>query len=77
LRSTALVRVWRQLKRKGVAAARCTMERLTDELGLEGAVCGGDKARTTIPDNSAERPLHLVRRNLTAERPDQLWGAQT
>src|SRR5690606_9469973 len=66
-------KVWRQLKREGRAVARCTVERLMRELGLQGAVRGGRKARTTIPREPAERPLDLVERDFTAERPNQLW----
>ena len=66
-------KVWRQLKREGTVVARCTVERLMGELGLEGAVRGGAKTRTTIPNAAAERPLDLVKRNFTAERPNQLW----
>src|SRR5690606_23428888 len=53
--------------------ARCTVERLMRELRLQGAVRGGRKARTTIPREPAERPLDLVERDFTAERPNQLW----
>ena len=31
-------KVWRQLHREGVVVARCTVERLMGELGLEGVV---------------------------------------
>jgi len=43
------------------------------ELGLAGAVRGGKRARTTITSDGAERPLDLVERNFSAERPNQLW----
>jgi putative transposase len=42
-------KVWRQLLREGIAAARCTVERLMGEMGLQG-VRRGRKNRTTIPD---------------------------
>ena len=45
-------KVWRQLKREGVQAARCTVERLMKRLGLAG-VRRGKKVRTTIPDSKA------------------------
>ena len=67
-------KVWRQLKREGFRVARCTVERLMDVLGLQGAV-RGKSCRTTIPDDSAERPADLVNRQFNAERPDQLWVA--
>ena len=33
-------KVWRQLAREGVDVARCTVERLMRQMGLEGAVRG-------------------------------------
>jgi transposase InsO family protein len=67
-------KVWRQLVREDVRVARCTVERLMRELGLEG-VRRGRRFKTTIPDDAAERPMDLVKRNFTAERPNQLWVA--
>ena len=66
--------MWKQLNRKGIQVARCTVERLMREMGLEGTVRGG-RCRTTIPGDAAARPLDLVERNFTAERPNQLWVA--
>jgi transposase InsO family protein len=54
--------------------ARCTVERLMGELGLEGVRRGG-KRRTTIPDISAGRAADLVDRDFSADRPDELWVA--
>ncbi len=65
-------KIWRQLKREGIDVARCTVERLMREMGIEGAV-RGRRARTTVPDDTAERPLDLVERDFTATRPNQLW----
>lgn len=62
------------LRRKGVVVARCTVERLMAELGLEGVI-RGRRRRTTIPEPSAPRPPDLVDRDFTASRPDQLWVA--
>lgn len=67
-------RITRALRRKGVEVARCTVEHLMAELGLEG-VLRGRRRRTTIPEPSAPRPPDLVDRNFTAARPDQLWVA--
>jgi putative transposase len=67
-------KVWRQLAREGIPAARCTVERLMRQLGLVGAV-RGRKPRTTVPAEVAARPADLVDRNFTAERPNQLWVA--
>ena len=33
-------KVWRQLRREGVSAARCTVARLMRDMGLRGAVQG-------------------------------------
>jgi transposase InsO family protein len=67
-------KVWRQLRREQVPAARCTIERLMRADGLRGVV-RGRRARTTTPDVAAARPLDLVQRQFTAERPNQLWVA--
>src|SRR4029453_6052305 len=67
-------KVWRQLHREGIAVARCTVERLMGELGLEG-VRRGKARRTTTPDMTAPRPADLVERDFSAARPNQLWVA--
>jgi putative transposase len=67
-------KVWRQLHREGVAVARCTVERLMRELGLEG-VRRGKARKTTTPDQGATRPADLVERDFSAARPNQLWVA--
>jgi putative transposase len=67
-------KVWRQLHREGIAVARCTIERLMGELGLEG-VRRGKARRTTTPDTSATRPADLVERDFSATKPNQLWVA--
>jgi putative transposase len=67
-------KVWRQLHREGIVVARCTVERLMGELGLEG-VRRGKPRRTTTPDATAARPADLVERDFSAARPNQLWVA--
>lgn len=67
-------KVWRQLKREGVAVARCTVERLMRQAGLRGAR-RGKSVRTTVPDTQAACPLDRVNRQFQAERPNQLWVA--
>lgn len=67
-------KVWRQMKREGFRVARCTVERLMRELGLEG-VRRGKKKRTTISGEEAIRPADLVRRDFTAPGPNRLWVA--
>jgi transposase InsO family protein len=66
--------VWRQLHREGKDVARCTVERLMRAMGLRGVV-RGRKAKTTIPDDLAERPKDLVKRHFQADGPNQLWVA--
>ena len=66
-------KVWKQLNREGIAVARCTVERLMRELGLEGVIRGRRFKITTTPDEAAPRPLDLVDRDFSAERPNQLW----
>jgi putative transposase len=67
-------KVWRQLHREGITVARCTVERLMRELGLEG-VRRGKPHRTTTPEAAATRPADLVGRDFSATRPNQLWVA--
>jgi transposase InsO family protein len=67
-------KVWRQLRREAFVVARCTVERLMRSLGLQGAV-RGRRCRTTIADESAERPLDRVKRQFWASRPNELWVA--
>ena len=67
-------KVWRQLKRENVVAARCTIERLIRALELRGVV-RGRHCRTTIPAANVERPLDRVNRQFRASRPNQLWVA--
>ena len=67
-------KVWRQLKREGLAVARCTVARLMRQMGLAGAV-RGRKFKTTIPDTAAVRPPDLVEREFIAPCPNRLWVA--
>ncbi len=45
------------------------------EMGLQGAVRGRRYKKKTISDGTDGRPADLVRRDFTAERPNQLWVA--
>src|SRR4029450_8287138 len=47
-------KVWRQLQREGIGMARCTVERLMGELGLQGVVRGKPK-RTTVGEPPGQR----------------------
>ena len=67
-------KVWRQLNREQIRVARCTVERLMSQEGLEGIVRGGWK-RTTIGSDAADKPLDRVQRRFVATRPDELWIA--
>lgn len=67
-------KVWKQLNRESYSVARCTVERSMRTLGIAG-VRRGIRCITTIPDESAEKPSDLVRREFHAERPNQLWVA--
>jgi putative transposase len=67
-------KIWAQLNREGHRVARCTVERLMRDLGLRGAVRGRPK-RTTIVDDTAQRPRDLVDRQFTAAAPNRLWVA--
>ncbi len=68
-------KLWRQLRREGIAVARCTVERLMKGLGLKGAVRGRAFKVTTSPALVAPRPADLVSRNFAATGPNQLWVA--
>ena len=65
-------KVWRQMNREALVAARCTVERLMKRLGLQG-VRRGKVVRTTIPDAKGACPLDRVNRQFRADRPNQLW----
>ena len=67
-------KVWRQLRREGVTAARCTVARLMRNMGLRGTV-RGKPLRTTISDKAALCPLDHVNRQFHASAPDRLWLA--
>ena len=67
-------KVWKQLNRELIPVARCTVERLMKQLGLEG-VRRGKRCKTTLPDEAAHKPLDLVQREFTASYPNQLWVA--
>jgi len=62
------------MKREGFSVARCTVARLMRVLSIQG-VRRGRCCITTIPDDSAAKPLDLVNREFTAQRPNQLWVA--
>ena len=66
-------KVWKQMGREGLHAARCRVRRLMRALGLRGVVRGRAWTITTQVDPAAERPADLVQRRFAATRPNQLW----
>jgi putative transposase len=66
-------KVWKQMGREGLRAARCRVRRLMREMGLAGAVRGRAWTTTTQPETAAPRPADLVERHFAATRPNQLW----
>jgi putative transposase len=67
-------KVWWQLQHDGITVARCTVERLMRQAGLEGVVRGKAR-RTTVADERADRPADLVDRDFTAAALNVLWVA--
>jgi putative transposase len=68
-------KVWLQLRREGIEAARCTVERLMGRLGIAGAAARRKKPRTTVPDAGQQRPADLLGRDFTAPAPNRRWVA--
>ena len=68
-------KVWTQLNREGTPVARCTVERLMGDLGLRGVRRGRAWRRTTISDETQDRPSDLVERRFVADGPNRLWVA--
>lgn len=68
-------RVWKELRRRGETLARCTVERLMAENGIQGAKRRGKPWRTTTLDPAGRRKPDLVERDFTAEAPNRLWVA--
>jgi len=68
-------KVWNQLKREGITAARCTVERLMRHAGLRGIL--REKTRKTTVGDGAEtpRPADKVNRQFVAAAPNVLWVA--
>jgi transposase InsO family protein len=65
-------KVWRQLRREGIAIARCTTARLMQQMGLAGAI-RGKAVKTTISNKAALCPRDKVNRQFHAPRPNALW----
>jgi putative transposase len=67
-------KVWLELNRQGITAARCTVERLMRGLGLRG-VRRGRKIRTTVPGKDGQRAGDLLGRDFAAPAPNRRWVA--
>ncbi len=65
-------KVWRQMMREGFDVARCTVERLMQNMGLAGVI-RGKPVRTTVRDKAAPCPLDHVNRVFHAPAPNRLW----
>ena len=65
-------KVWRQFQREGIVVARCRVERLMRQMGLQGVV-RGRRVKTTFSDKNAPCPRDQVHRQFQAERTDALW----
>jgi len=68
-------KVWQELLRQKVVVARCTVERLMRQHGIQGVSRGGRKVFTTVPDENLAKPLDLVQRDFKPDRPNRLWVA--
>ena len=66
-------KVYRGLRREGIAVARCTVERLMRREGMSGIVATRRRPRTTLPGPAGGRPTDLVDRDFRAPVPNQLW----
>src|SRR5690625_3647661 len=67
-------KVHAQLRREGTEVARCTVERLMRQLGLQG-LRRGKRPKTTISDKQGPGVGDLVVRRFGATAPNCLWVA--
>ena len=65
-------KLWKAARRAGHDLGRDQVARLMHQLGIRG-VRRGRRWITTRRDEHDHRPPDLVKRNLTADRPNQLW----
>ena len=65
-------KVWHQMRREGFQVARCTVERLMRDMGLQGIV-RGKTVKTTVPDKTQPCPLDKVNRQFRVAAPNTLW----
>ncbi len=64
------------MKREGYVIARCTVARLMQKLGIQGVWRGKNKQTTRSRDDQKRAP-DLVKRNFSADHPNQLVGGLT
>lgn len=67
-------RMWKALGWAGEPVARCTVQRLMRQAGLQGAK-RRKRFKTTKPDGRAPRRPDLVQRRFDAQGPNRLWVA--
>ena len=67
-------KVWQQMKADELKVARCTVERLMKQYGLQGVWRGKGKITNNSLDDQ-KRADDLVNRNFSAYRLNQLWVA--
>lgn len=67
-------KVWKALRRLGIAAGRDQVGRVMRALGLQG-VTRTKRVRTTRPAVVEQRPADLVERVFAAPAPNRLWVA--
>jgi transposase InsO family protein len=60
------------MRREGFDVARCTVERLMRQLGIQGVVRGKPQ-KTTRPDKALPCPRDKVNRQFRAPAPNVLW----
>ena len=65
-------KLWKAARRAGYDIGRDQTARLMRQLDIHG-VRRGRRVRTTRPDSTAVRHPDLVKRDFTAEAPNQLW----
>lgn len=65
-------KVRQQMRREGFDLARCTVERLMRQLGIQGVVRGKSQ-KTTRPDKALPCLRDKVNRQFRAPAPNTLW----
>jgi putative transposase len=66
-------KVWRQLRRENHAVARCTVNRLMRDMGLQGAI-RGKPVRTTIRDKGTTMPPGPRQSSVQSAPPECAMG---